>query len=144
MSSNDPFGLERFLIAQRATIEEVRCELRAGKKRSHWIWFVFPQLSGLGHSATAQHYAIHSLDEARAYLDHPILGPRLLECVGLVNAVENLTALQIFGSPDHMKFHSSMTLFAMTDLRLPAFADALVKYFGGTHDRLTVELLASR
>jgi len=140
----DPFRLHRFLDAQSTVIEQVLSELHAGRKTSHWMWFVFPQLSGLGSSSTAQYYAIHSRDEARAYLAHTVLGPRLLECVNLVNAVEKRTALQIFGSPDHLKFHSSITLFSLSDPGQPAFHNALARFFGATQDRLTLELLGSR
>ena len=102
---------------------------------------MFPQLAGLGRSDTARHYALSSLDEARAYLAHPLLGPRLIGCTNLVNAVEDRSAHQIFGYPDDLKFHSSMTLFASAQPDEPAFADALRKYFGGALDRLTVERL---
>jgi uncharacterized protein (DUF1810 family) len=112
-------------------------ELRDGRKRTHWMWFVFPQLSGLGHSAIARHYALASLAEARAYLEHPLLGARLVECTGLVNRVQGRSALEIFGSPDNLKFHSSMTLFALAQPGEPAFPAALAKYFGGVHDTLT-------
>lgn len=138
---NDPYRLERFLNAQSVIIEQVRSELRAGRKRTHWIWFVFPQLAGLGSSTTARLYAIASMDEARAYLAQPILGPRLIECVSLVNAVNNRTALDIFDAPDHLKFHSSMTLFSLADPYQPSFRSALDKFFDKRLDPLTVELL---
>jgi len=131
--------LERFIEAQAPVIEQVRRELRAGAKRTHWMWFVFPQLRGLGRSPTAQHYGLASADEARAYLAHPVLGPRLVECTELVNQVEGKTALQIFGSPDEMKFRSCMTLFAT--LRPAPFRDALLKFFDGHPDKLTLGLL---
>jgi len=131
--------LERFIEAQAPVIEQVRRELRAGAKRAHWMWFVFPQLRGLGRSPTAQHYGLASAEEARAYLDHPVLGPRLVECTELVNQVEGKTALQIFGSPDEMKFRSCMTLFAT--LRRAPFRDALLKFFDGHPDKLTLGLL---
>ena len=120
-------------------IERVREELRGGRKRSHWMWFVFPQIAGLGHSATAQHFAIASLDEARAYLTHDILGPRLKECAALVVAVEGRNIGEIFAAPDDLKFHSSMTLFARAAPDEPVFRDALQKYFGGEEDRATLE-----
>jgi len=135
----NPFNLSRFLSAQSPVMEQVREELRAGRKRSHWMWFVFPQIAGLGHSATAQHYAIASLEEARAYLAHDILGPRLKECAALVVAVEERSIEEIFGFPDDLKFHSSMTLFARTAPEEPVFREALKKYFGGEEDRATVE-----
>ena len=136
---SDPFNLSRFLSAQTPVIERVREELRGGRKRSHWMWFVFPQIAGLGHSATAQRYAIASLDEARAYLGHDILGPRLKECAALVVAVEGRNIGEIFAAPDDLKFHSSMTLFARAAPDEPVFRDALQKYFGGEEDRATLE-----
>ncbi len=137
----DPFDLDRFVRAQDPVLDRVRRELGEGRKRSHWMWFVFPQLSGLGHSAMAMRYGIGSLDEARAYLAHPVLGPRLVECTGLVNKVEGRSVHQIFGSPDDLKFHSSMTLFAAADPEALAFRGALGKHFGGALDALTVEML---
>ncbi|MGA7676278.1 MAG: DUF1810 domain-containing protein [Rhizomicrobium sp.] len=134
-----PYDLQRFLSAQAPVFEQVRAELHAGCKRGHWMWFVFPQIAGLGHSATAQHFAIASLDEARAYLAHDILGPRLRECAALVAQVEGHSIEQIFGSPDDLKFHSSMTLFARAAPQEQVFKDALQKYFGGEEDRATVE-----
>ena len=138
---NDTSDFERLLIAQAPVIEEVKRELRFGEKRSHWMWFVFPQLAGLGSSPMAQRYAIASLDEARAYLRHPILGPRLAECAGIVNRVQGRTAHEIFGSPDDLKFRSSMTLFGRADPAEPAFRTALERYFGGREDPRTVALL---
>ncbi len=137
----DRFDLDRFVQAQEPVIAQVRAELKVGRKATHWMWFVFPQLAGLGFSQRAQFYAIASLDEAKAYLVHPVLGPRLVECTGLVNAVEGRTAHDIFGSPDDMKFHSSMTLFALADPDVPAFGTALQKYFGGRRDTRTLDLL---
>jgi uncharacterized protein (DUF1810 family) len=136
-----PGDLERFVIAQDPVIDRVRAELAAGRKASHWMWFVFPQLAGLGFSAMSQRYAIASLEEARRYLAHPVLGPRLLDCTRLVNAVEGRSAHEIFGSPDDMKFHSSMTLFARAAPEEPAFAAALAKYYAGAEDRRTLALL---
>ena len=137
----DPFDLDRFVRAQDPVLDQVRRELADGRMRSLWMWFVFPQLRGLGRSATAQHYAISSLDEARAYLARPMLGPRLVECTGLVNKVEGRSVHQIFGSPDDLKFHSSMTLFASADPEAPVFREALAKHFGSALDALTVEKL---
>ena len=134
--------LGRFVEAQDGVFEQVRRELRDGRKRSHWMWFVFPQLTGLGNSAMARHYAIASLDEADAYLRHPILRPRLIECTELVNKVEGRSVNEIFGNPDDMKFHSCMTLFASVPNPPPVFGDALAKYFDGARNRLTVETLA--
>jgi uncharacterized protein (DUF1810 family) len=138
---SDAFDLDRFVRAQDPVLDQVRRELGEGRKRSHWMWFVFPQLRGPGRSATAQRYGIGSLDEARAYLAHPVLGPRLVECTGLVNRVEGRSAYEIFGSPDDLKFHSSMTLFAAADPEALAFRMALGKHFGGALDALTVEKL---
>ena len=135
----DPYNLSRFFTAQAPVIEQVRDELRAGEKRSHWMWFVFPQIAGLGRSATAQHYAIASLEEARAYLTHDILGARLKECTALVVAVEGRSIEEIFGTPDDLKFHSSMTLFARAAPREKIFQEALQKYFGGAEDQATLE-----
>jgi uncharacterized protein (DUF1810 family) len=137
----EQFDLDRFVRAQEPLIAEVRAELKSGRKTTHWMWFVFPQLAGLGFSQRAQFYGIASLEEARAYLAHPVLGPRLLECTGLVNSVEGRTAHDIFGSPDDMKFRSSMTLFALADPRAPAFGTALEGYFEGRRDRRTLDLL---
>ena len=139
MSSS--FELERFVIAQDAVLPQVRQELRAGCKRSHWMWFVFPQLAGLGQSAMAQRYAIAGLDEARAYMAHPALGPRLVECANLVNQAEGRSVQQIFGSPDDMKFHSSMTLFSLAQPHEPGFRQALERCFGGAADQATMALL---
>ena len=136
---DDPYNLQRFLSAQAPVIAQVQAELRAGKKRSHWMWFVFPQIIGLGQSAMAQRYAIASLDETRAYLAHDILGPRLKECTALVVAVEGRSIEDIFGTPDDLKFHSSMTLFARAAPEETVFKSALQKYFGGKEDRATVE-----
>ena len=135
----DPFDFSRFLSAQSPVIEQVREELRSGRKRSHWMWFVFPQIAGLGHSATAQRYAIASLEEARAYLAHETLGPRIKECTALVVAVEGRGVGEIFAYPDDLKFHSSMTLFARAAPDEPVFRAALKKYFGGAEDRATLD-----
>ena len=137
----DPFDLQRFVDAQARVIDRVRTELAQGRKASHWMWFVFPQIAGLGRSAMAERYAIGSLDEAKAYLDHPILGPRLRDCVGLVNEVEGRPILQILGHPDDLKFRSSMTLFAHAAADGQVFRRALQKYFGGEDDPATLEQL---
>ncbi len=136
----DPFALQRFVDAQDRVYPQVCAELAAGEKRSHWMWFVFPQLRGLGRSATAQHYGIASMAEAQAYRAHPVLGPRLAQCTGLVLAVEGRSAQQIFGSPDDLKFRSCMTLFAQAGGE-PIFTRALEKYFGGRPDEATLRLL---
>ncbi len=133
--------LERFVEAQDMVYQDVRRELAAGRKATHWMWFVFPQLRGLGRSATAHYYGIGSPDEAVAYVRHPVLGARLRECVDLVLAVDDSSAHAIFGSPDDLKFRSSMTLFAAIAPSEPLFRRALDKYFGGEPDPATAELL---
>ncbi len=139
----DPYQLERFVAAQDPVFGEVRAELAAGHKQSHWMWFIFPQLRGLGSSPMAERYAIGSLAEARAYLAHPLLGERLRRCTELVNRVEGRSAQEIFGYPDYLKFRSSMTLFARAAAGASEpFAEALAKYFAGEDDPLTRELLA--
>jgi uncharacterized protein (DUF1810 family) len=137
----DPFDLQRFVEAQNLCFERVRSELREGKKRGHWIWFIFPQIKGLGHSSMAQKFAISSRDEAAAYLAHPILGPRLRECTELVNIIEGRLLGEIFGSPDDLKFRSCVTLFAYATTDNQIFLDALQKYCGGKFDPLTLERL---
>jgi uncharacterized protein (DUF1810 family) len=138
---DDPHDLQRFVAAQDPVYAQVCAELAAGAKTSHWMWFVFPQLRGLGRSATARHYGIGSRAEARAYWEHPVLGPRLRACTGLVLAVPGKTALQIFRSPDDLKFGSSMTLFAEVAPHEPLFARALDRYFSGRADPRTLALL---
>jgi uncharacterized protein (DUF1810 family) len=138
----DPFNLQRFVDAQKRVIDQVCSELKAGRKRTHWIWYVFPQISGLGSSTTARKFAISSLSEAVAYLDHPVLGPRLKTCTELVNATKGRSIEDIFDYPDHLKFHSSMTLFARAAPHEAVFQAALKKFFGGRPDRLTLERVA--
>ena len=135
----DEFDLDRFIRAQEPVMTQVRQELAAGRKRSHWMWFVFPQLAGLGHSAMARRYAISSLAEAQAYLEHPLLGPRLVELTELVNQVKGRSIREIFGSPDDLKFHSSMTLFAYARPGVSAFREVLERHFGGVMDNRTLE-----
>ena len=137
----DSFDLDRFVTAQAPVIDRVMAELRAGQKRTHWMWFVFPQLAGLGHSDMARRYALASRAEAVAYLAHPVLGPRLVACTACVNAVGGRTANAIFGSPDDLKFRSSMTLFRRADPATPVFAACLDRYFGGEEDPRTLALL---
>ena len=137
----DPYNLERFASAQQAIYPQVVSELRAGYKTSHWMWFVFPQIRGLGRSPISLEYAISSRQEAAAYLQHPILGPRLKECTQLVLDVENRSAEDIFGSPDDLKFRSSMTLFAQVSPDDDIFARALQQYFHGVQDQLTLDRL---
>ena len=139
--TDDPFDLNRFLSAQQPVYGSVLAELRAGRKRTHWMWFVFPQLLGLGHSATSMHYAIRSLEEARRYLGHPVLGRRLVECAEAILAVEGRSASDIFGHPDDLKLASSMTLFAEAAGPESVFDLVLRKYFGGRPDARTLELL---
>jgi uncharacterized protein (DUF1810 family) len=141
MPADDSFDLQRFVDAQAPVYERVRSELRNGRKQSHWMWFIFPQVAGLGHSAMAQRYAISSLREAEAYLTHPILGPRLRECTRLVTEVEGRSAHEILGSPDDMKFRSCLTLFTRAAPNDPVFTEALAKYFRGDLDQLTIERL---
>jgi uncharacterized protein (DUF1810 family) len=138
---DDRFQLRRFVDAQQPVYEEVLGELRAGRKRSHWMWFIFPQIAGLGHSAMAERFALSSLDEAVAYLAHPVLGQRLRECSVLVAGVEGRSIAEIFGHPDDMKFRSSMTLFSQAAPQEPIFAACLQKYFGGEPDQQTLAKL---
>jgi uncharacterized protein (DUF1810 family) len=138
MTSGD---LERFLQAQELVIERVLEELGAGRKTSHWMWFVFPQIQGLGSSSTAQHFAIASPAEAESYLRHPVLGARLRECTRLVNAIAGRGIEEIFGYPDYLKFRSSMTLFAHSTPDNQVFVEALRKYFEGEYDSLTLDKL---
>jgi uncharacterized protein (DUF1810 family) len=137
----DPFDLQRFVDAQASVYQQVLAELRHGQKRSHWMWFIFPQFAGLGYSPLAQRFAIASREEAVAYLGHGILGPRLRECTALANAVKGRILIEIFGSPDDLKFTSSMTLFGAVSSD-PEFAAAIAKLCRGRPDQKTLELLA--
>ena len=139
--ADDPYDLARFVTAQDGVLDRVRAELRAGRKASHWMWFVFPQVAGLGSSPTARHYALSGLDEARAYLAHPVLGPRLRECAELAVAVPGRSAAEGFGYPDDLKLRSSMTLFARAAPDTPVFAAVLGRYFDGEPDPHTLERL---
>ena len=141
--AGDPYGLRRFVDAQEQanTYEHALDELRAGRKRSHWIWFVFPQIAGLGHSPMARTYAIASLAEAGAYLDHPALGPRLLECARALLANEDRTAVEILGEVDALKLRSSMTLFARAAPNEPLFREILDHFYGGEEDPATGQVL---
>ncbi|WP_066897594.1 DUF1810 domain-containing protein [Mycolicibacterium houstonense] len=140
---SDPFDLQRFVDAQARVYPQVLAELRDGRKRSHWIWFVFPQLRGLGRSATADHYGIASTEEARGYLAHPTLGPRLRECARLVVEIDGRTAEEIFGRPDCMKVRSSMTLFAAAADDAADFQAVLDTLYDGRADPLTLEMLSA-
>ncbi len=144
MASNDPHDLNRFVKAQEAVFESALAELGNGQKKSHWMWFIFPQIEGLGYSEISRYYSIKSMQEARQYLSHPILGPRLLKCTETVLALIGKTASEIFGSPDDMKFKSSMTLFACATESDSLFAQALDKYFDGERDKKTEFLLGLR
>jgi uncharacterized protein (DUF1810 family) len=140
MPVDDRFDLQRFVDAQARIYPQVIMELRAGRKRSHWMWFIFPQIAGLGHSAMAQKYAIGSRQEAVAYVAHAVLGPRLRECTDLVLAIEDRSIHDILGSPDDAKFRSSMTLFAeVTDDEL--FRRAVARYFAADFDQATLDIL---
>ena len=134
----DPFHLERFVDAQAPVYDRARQELKAGRKESHWMWFIFPQIKGLGQSAMAIRFAIASLNEAKAYLAHPVLGARLSECAGLTLDVEGRNAREIFGPIDEMKFRSSMTLFAQAAPEVGVFQRCLDKYFAGRPDPATL------
>ncbi len=136
------FDLDRFVTAQTPVIAQVKRELAAGAKRTHWMWFVFPQLAGLGQSPTSQRYAIASLPEAAAYLAHPVLGPRLIECAEILSQLRGLSATDIFGSVDAMKLRSSMTLFARARPDIAVFQQVLAAYFDGAPDEATTRLLA--
>ena len=142
MNAAGPYDLDRFVTAQQGVMPQVIAELQAGRKRTHWMWFVFPQLRGLGRSPTAQFYGIVSLDEARAYLAHPVLGPNLDRSTRAVLAVEHRSVHEIFGSPDDLKFHSSMTLFALAaDDQDSPFRRALARWWHGRMDQATLQLL---
>jgi uncharacterized protein (DUF1810 family) len=138
---DDRFDLERFVQAQQAVYAAVCAELRAGAKRSHWMWFIFPQLRGLGSSPNAQHYGLASLAEARAYLDHPVLGARLRECTRRLLLLEGRSAAEIFGYPDELKLRSCLTLFERAAPQEELFGEALRKYYGGQRDLRTLALL---
>jgi uncharacterized protein (DUF1810 family) len=138
---DDPYNLQRFADAQARVIDQVRRELAAGRKETHWMWFVFPQLRGLGSSSMAEKYGITSRGEAEAYLAHPVLGPRLRDCTELVNAVQNRSVEDIFGYPDDLKFRSCITLFSSVTNKNDVFRTALDKYFNGEPDPATVARL---
>ena len=135
---------QRFVDAQAGVIDAVRAELTAGTKRSHWMWFVFPQLGSLGRSATAKHYGLDAIDDARAWLDHPVLGPRLPECTALALRHADRGARAVFGTPDDLKFRSCMTLFALAAPDDPLFREALQRFFGGAGDPLTLAACGGR
>jgi len=138
---SDPYDLRRFVVAQQDVYDAAVSELRAGHKTSHWMWFIFPQIAGLGRSAIAQKYAIASLAEAESYLAHPLLGPRLLECARILTQLSGRTAREIFGALDAQKLQSSMTLFARAAAGQSLFGEVLVQYFDGAEDRATLQRL---
>ena len=140
-TGTDPFHLDRFVRAQADDYDRALAEIRRGRKATHWMWYIFPQLDGLGFSSTAKHFAIRSLDEARAYLDHPLLGPRLIECAEAALGVEGRCAAEIFGRPDDLKLHSSATLFACVSPPGSVFEQILAKYYQGVRDGKTLQLL---
>lgn len=140
-NTNDPFNLQRFVEAQDPVIDDVKQELRSGQKQSHWMWYIFPQIAGLGRSEMAHQYAIASCEEGDAYLTHPVLGPRLRECTELVNAINGHSANDVFGSPDDLKFRSSMTLFENVSNDSDPFYTALTKYYDGDRDQKTLARL---
>lgn len=139
--SIDPFSLQRFVQAQNPVFARIQAELRNGHKRSHWMWFVFPQYAGLGHSDMSKYFAITSLEEATAYLQHSLLGPRLESCTRLVTQLQGASIQSIFGTPDHMKFHSCMTLFDLVAADGNIFRAALDQYFAGHADQRTLSLI---
>jgi uncharacterized protein (DUF1810 family) len=139
--NNASFQLERFILAQKGIYRSVLYELRSGRKLSHWMWFVFPQIEGLGTSTTASYYAIKSIAEAKAYLHHPVLGPRLQECTEILLSIKGLSASDVFGYPDNLKFCSSMTLFNFVVSGDTLFEDAINKYCGGHRDEKTLAIL---
>jgi len=138
---DDTFGLSRFTSAQDGVYDRVLEELKSGRKKSHWMWYIFPQIDGLGYSATSKHYAIKCMEEAQAYLNHPVLGPRLLECADAVLAIGGRSASDIFGYPDDLKLKSSMTLFASVAGPESVFVRVLDKYFRGERDVRTLQIL---
>lgn len=141
IATDDPYNLQRFVEAQTPVFRQVCEELRSGRKTGHWIWFIFPQIRGLGSSETSQYFAISSMEEAKAYLQHSVLGPRLRECTRLVIDIPNPSIDRILGFPDNLKFQSSMTLFAHAAEQNEIFLEALRKYFGGAFDPQTVARL---
>ena len=139
--TDDPYDLNRFVRAQQDDFEQALAEIRSGRKRTHWMWYIFPQLDGLAFSATSKHYAIKSLDEAQAYLEHPVLGPRLRECAEAAVRVEGRSATEVFGTPDDLKLRSCATLFACVSPPGSVFERLLDKYYGGERDEKTLQLL---
>lgn len=141
MPADDPHDLTRFVAAQASDYQTALAEIRAGRKQTHWMWYVFPQVDGLGFSSTARHYAIRGRDEARAYLDHPVLGPRLVACAEAALGVPGKSAREIFGSPDDLKLRSSATLFAAISPPGSVFHQLLDRFYGGEPDKKTLDIL---
>jgi uncharacterized protein (DUF1810 family) len=141
LNTGDPYLLSRFLLAQQDDYQQALAEIRSGKKLSHWMWYIFPQIDGLAFSSTSKYYAIKSIDEAKAYMEHPVLGPRLLECAEAVVRVEGRSAKEVFGSPDDLKLRSCATLFACVSPPGSVFDLLLGKYYRGERDRKTLQLL---
>ena len=141
---NDPHDLYRFVEAQETSYANALSEIRAGRKRTHWMWYLFPQFEGLGYSPTTRHFSIKSLREAIAYLEHPLLGPRLAECCESLLSLDGRSARQIFGTPDDLKLKSSMTLFALVSREGSLYERVLAKYFDGQRDDSTLELVESQ
>ena len=141
LKASDPYNLRRFVDAQHGVYEKALAEIRGGRKQSHWMWYVFPQFDGLGFSSTSKWYSIQSLAEAEAYLSHPILGPRLLECAQAALNVERRSALEVFGSPDHLKLRSCATLFACVSPAGSVFDQLIDKYFDGDRDKRPLDLI---
>jgi uncharacterized protein (DUF1810 family) len=139
--ADDRFGLSRFVQAQEEVYPRALAEMKLGRKRSHWMWFIFPQIDGLGYSSTAKFYAIKSKDEAKAYLNHPLLGKRLMECAEALLKIEGKSAAEIFGDPDDLKLRSSLTLFASVSPADSVYSRVLDQYFGGEPDQRTLQLL---
>ena len=137
----DPAGLERFVQAQKYDYDTALREIRSGRKRSHWMWYIFPQLQGLGYSSTAQYYGIRDLEEAQDYMEHPVLGPRLVEISEALLVLDTSDASAVMGYPDDLKLRSSMTLFELAAPEQPVFGQVLEKYYSGHRDRRTLELL---
>lgn len=135
------WDLERFVLAQRVNYEDALREMRCGRKQTHWMWYIFPQLRGLGRSAMSMRYDLDGLEEARAYLAHPVLGPRLLECCEAVLKADSNDPWEVFGSPDDLKFRSCLTLFALADPSVPIFEQLLDKFYGGQKDLRTIQIL---
>ena len=141
--AEDPYDLKRFLLAQEGDYDRALSEIRSGRKRSHWMWYIFPQIDGLGFSSTAKHYAIRSQAEAKAYIEHPVLGPRIVECTEAVVSLEGRSATEIFGSPDDLKLRSCATLFASVSPPGSVFDRLLGKYYQGRRDAKTLQLLGT-